>query len=676
MNCHPTLCGMRVTLADDRVVAVEGDPDNPDSRGFLCVRGRAAAEIRDNPLRLRTPLRRVGLRGAQQWEPISWDTALHTIAAQIATTPRDQSALWFGHGAGVNGASRPLLMRFGHLSGLQVWNPAMVCWALGGYGLGLTGVLECHTKEDMAAHSQTILLWGANLASQPTTAPHLIAARRRGARVILIDVRQTEAARHADEVLLIRPGSDAALALALAHVIVSADLHDPDFIAAHTLGFAAFAAHLAAFTPEWAAPITGLPAETIRGLAHRYATAGPAMIILGGSSIFKHQHGWEPARAIACLPALTGQLGRPGTGFGPRHRGFTRGVGLAAPDGLEQRPPGNYIPSHMPSIAAALEQGRINTMILLGTNMLSSFADAGAVERGLARTKLVVAVDIFMNETIRRAADIVLPGTVWIEELGLKDTATHIYLMEHGIAPLGEARSIPSILRALADQLAVNDFFPWADDQAYVDALLAPQPDATGAALTVAALRASAGRHERSALSHVAYPDLHFHTPSGKIEFLSERAAQVGLPALPSYTPSAFSSDDLADPAYPLRLAQGRTLNHFHSFYDNGQALPSLAPRNRAPELWVNPLDAAERGITHGSAAIITNGGGELTVQARITPDVPPGVLWLRDGWFGLNHLTNGAETLAAAAVDLVDARRIPGGQSAYDLRVEVRAAT
>lgn len=676
MNCHPTYCGMRVELAGERVVGITGDPENPDSRGFLCVRGRAAHEILDNPRRLLSPLRRAGPRGADRWERISWDEALATVADAIRAAGRRRVGLWPGHGAGVTGVSRPLIMRFGHLGGFQVWNPAMVCWALGGYGLGLTGVIETNTKEDMAAHARTILFWGANLASQPTTAPHLVEARRRGARMALIDCRRTEAARHADETLLIRPGTDAALALAMAHVIVGEGLADEAFLREHTLGFEQFAAHVERLSPEWAAPITGVEAGRIRALARSFAAETPSMIVLGGSSLFKHRNGWEAARAIACLPALVGQLGVAGGGFGPRHRGFTRGDGYAALEASDRRPPGPYVPNHMPSIEQALAEGRIDVLLLLGTNILSSFANAGAVERGLARTGLVVAVDIFTNETIRRAADLVLPGTIWLEELGIKDTATHLYLMERALPPAGEARSIIALLRELAARLEIEDFFPWGSTEGYLDALLAPQRGAEGLPLTVARLREAGGRWKRSGLSHVAYPDLRFHTPSGKVEFWSERAREVGLPPLPEYTDSPFTAPDGPEAArYPLQLGQGRTLTHFHSFYDQGRALPSLAKLNRAPELWVHPLDAVDRGLESGEAAALYNDGGELAVVVRVTEDVLPGVVWLRDGWFGLNHLTNGAGALPAEAVDLVDMHRIPGGQSAYDARVDVRRA-
>src|SRR5215467_5522848 len=183
MNCHPTFCGMLVDVsAEGRVLAVTGDPENPDSRGFLCIRGRAAVEIPHNGRRLAQPLMRDGRRGEDRWRAVSWSEAIDRIVQAIEATRRERVGFWFGHGAHVTGINRPLIMRFGHLGGMQVWNPAIVCWAMGAYGLGITGVIESNTKEDMAAHSRFVLLWGANLASQTTTAPHLLEARRRGAR--------------------------------------------------------------------------------------------------------------------------------------------------------------------------------------------------------------------------------------------------------------------------------------------------------------------------------------------------------------------------------------------------------------------------------------------------------------------------------------------------------------
>src|SRR4029453_16843666 len=255
MNCHPTLCGMLVDVEDGRLVSVRGDPDNPDSRGFLCIRGQASREIIDNPARLLHPLIRAR-RGSEDWRRATWDEALELIVDRMQAAGPEAVGTWSGHGLFANNygtrVASHLLRRFANLYGAQWWNPTMICWGLGGFGLGLTGTLETNTKEDMGAHAQLIVLWGANLASQPNTARHLTAARRRGAHVVTIDVRETEAAAQSDETLLVRPGSDAALALAMMHVIVAEGLVDRAFVTEHTVGFDALAAHGTAPSPPWA----------------------------------------------------------------------------------------------------------------------------------------------------------------------------------------------------------------------------------------------------------------------------------------------------------------------------------------------------------------------------------------------------------------------------------------
>ncbi|GAC1449385.1 MAG: molybdopterin oxidoreductase family protein [Ktedonobacteraceae bacterium] len=665
MNCQPTQCGMIVEVADNKLQTLKGDPGNPDSRGFLCIRGTAAREIFDNPKRLLHPLRRVGQRGENRWEECSWDEALAMIVGSIKQTLPERVGLWRGHGAGTTGVLPTLVTRFGHVGGFQHWASAIVCWAMGGYGLGLTGLLEVSTKEDMAANARTVLFWGSTFSSQPGIAPHLIAARKRGAYVVHIDTRRTEMSRHADEVILLQPGSDAALALAIAHVIIQDGRVDQEFVDAHTLGFAEFSAHVRQYTPEWAAPITGIEPERIRDLARRYATDTPAMIVLGGSSMYKHQHGWESSRAIACLPALIGQLGFAGAGMGPRHGASTHSEGYANVMPDVKRPPATFIPNHMTTITEALESGRIDVMLMLGSNILSSFSSTNDVARGLERVKLIVSYDLFMNETSRRFADLILPGTAWLEDIGLKQTATHIYLMEQALEPEGECRTLTSILRHLAAELDIADFFPWQDDEGYLNALLSAQRTEAGEPLTVDHLRQQGGYWERNKLSHVAYPDLSFHTPSRKVEFWSERARQVGLSPLPSYSAPVQE-------AYPLRFCQGRTLTAFHAFFDEGQALPTLAKANGAPELWIHPQDAQKRDIQSIRPIRIANERGQFEARARVTDDVLPGVVWMRDGWAGVNRVTSGAPVIPLVANDIVPG--IPGGQATYDAWVEVQA--
>jgi anaerobic selenocysteine-containing dehydrogenase len=664
MSCHPTLCGMLVEVEEGRLVQVSGDHDNPDSQGFLCVRGQASREIIGNPKRLLRPLVR-HRRTEDAWREATWDEALDLIVSRLQAVGRETVGLWSGHGnAATNYGTRiggQLMRRFAHLYGCQQWNPTMICWGLGAFGLGLTGILNTNTKEDMGQHANLILLWGANLASQPNTARHLIAAKRRGAYVVTIDVRDTEAAAQSDEVLRIRPGTDAALALAMMHVIVGEERYSKDFVAQHTTGFEELVAHVKDYAPTWAADITGIPAAQIVALARRYASTRPAMIVIGGSSMHKGANGWQGGRAVACLPALTGNLGLPGGGLGPRHGSTSHGQALASIVPTTPRPPGTYIPNQMSRMIEALVDGRVRAMLLFGTDMLSSFADAKRLAIGFARTDLIVSHDLFMNETIRRFADVVLPGTSWLEQLGCKMTNTHLYLMEQALEPPGETRSLTWILKALADRLGFTTFFPWTTEEEMIDAILAHP--STGYA-TVADLRAEGGMRAMS-ISHMAYPDHCYHTPSGKVEFYSERARELGLPPLPGH-------EDLPGSAYPLTLRQGRTLTHFHGFYDHGRALPSLAKLDPAPRLWISRRDAAARSLQDGAPIRIYNERGEFQAYAQVTERIPSGTVWMRDGWEGLNRLTSGAPAIPDEAVDIF---HFAAGQAAFDAMVEVGPA-
>lgn len=672
MNCHPTLCGMLAEVRDGELLGVKGDPDNPDSRGFLCIRGQASREVFGNPARLLHPL--VRERRSDPFRQATWEEAYARIVDSIHSAPPQATAIWPGHGSLTTSYGTrfgpQLMARFANLHGSQFWNPTMICWGLGAFGLALTGLLETHTKEDMGEHSQLIVLWAANLASQPNTARHLLEAKRRGAHVVTIDVRHTEAAAKSDEVLLVRPGSDAALALALMHVICEERLHDAAFVEQHTVGFGALAQQVKSYPPAWAEGITGIAATRIVELARRYAATRPAMIVLGGSSMHKGGNGWQASRAIACLPALTGNLGMAGGGFGPRHGSAAHGRGLGSITAAERRVPGTAWPNQMSDVLAALREGRVHTLLQLGSNMLSSFPDAAAVAEGLARTGLIVSHDLFLNHTAQQFADVVLPGTAWLEELGAKATHTHLYLMERALAPAGESRSLYRVLRELAQQLGVPDFHPWADEEGMIDAVL--DHPCTGRA-TVASLR-EAGGFVAMNVSHVAYPTATFDTPSGKVEFESERARSLGLPALPSFESSplnAVGAPAGSDAQHPLVLTQGRTLGHFHAFYNNGQALPTLARREAEPAVWVSPADASARGVADGAAIRVFNRRGELRARAHVTPRMPAGTLWLRDGWPGLNSLTAAAPVLPDSAVDVFG---FSAGQATFEARVDLAA--
>ncbi|MGB0505888.1 MAG: molybdopterin-containing oxidoreductase family protein [Pikeienuella sp.] len=660
MNCHPTLCGMRVEVDEGIVTSITGDPDNPDSQGYLCMRGNAAHEIVSSPDRLKVPMQRVK-RGVDEWREISWEAALDLMVGQMRKAGPEAVGIWTGHGTAVNdygvGVKRGQSQRFANLYGAQRWDGAMICWGMGGFGLGLTGALETSTKEDMGDHSEMIVLWGANTVSQANTIRHVDRAKRRGAEIVVVDVRRTEVSALADDVLLVRPGSDAALALAMMHVIVAEGLHDDDFIAAHTVGFDALRDHLADKTPEWAAELTGLSAEVITAFARAYGATRPAMIVLGGSSIHKGGNEWKAARAISCLPALTGDYSRAGGGLGPRHGARSHGAAFNDIGAADRRAPGPIVPNQMEAIIEALEGGDLEVMLLLGSNILSSFADSNRLRAAMEKTDLIVSYDIFANQTTREIADVILPGTIWLEEIGVKATNSHVYLSDQVLPPAGQARPMSELYRELGERLGVEDVYPWESQEEAINEVL--DHPATGHA-TVESMRANGGRAALN-ISPVAYPTHEFHSPSGKIEFYSERAVEMGLPALP--VASAPRSAD------GLVLAHGRTFAHFHSFYDNGRVLPTFAAREVAPQLWLSPDDASARGVADGDDVRLTNERGTFQAVAKVTPRMPAGAVWVRDGWAGLNALMDSTAVLPEPALA---AFPFSVGQSDYGAIVQV----
>ena len=458
-------------------------------------------------------------------------------------------------------------------------------------------------------------------------------------------------AEQSDRVFLIKPGSDAALALAMMHVIIAEGLEDAEFIAQHTIGFDKLRNHVAKLTPEWAAIETGIPADQITALAQDYANSQPAAIIMGGSSIHKGANAWQPARAISCLPALVGGYGMAGSGLGERHGARAHGAGFQTIAAADRRKPGTYVPSQMSEITMALDDGRVKALLLFGSNFISSFADATRVASALENLDLVVCHDLFMNETARRHADVVLPATAWLEDLGCKATHTHVYLAEKVLEAEGEARPVQDVVRDLAHRLEVDDVYPWASQQEMLDTVL--NHPGTGY-VSIAKLRENGGMAPMR-VSHVAYPTRAFATPSGKVEFYSERARSVGLPPLPSHNQIVADID-----AHPLALGTGRTLTQFHAFYDHGQALPLLAKRDPA------------RGLEDGDPIRIFNHRGAFEANAHVTDKIPSGVVWMRDGVAGLNNVTSGDSVLPKNALDFF---YFTVGSAAFAANVEVTKA-
>ncbi|QQE76876.1 molybdopterin-dependent oxidoreductase [Alicyclobacillus sp. SO9] len=664
MNCHPTYCGMKVSVDETGEVHIISNRDHPESKGFLCQRGRNVHEIIDHPRRILHPLQRNSRESA--WVQSNWDTIMERLGENLRRPER--SAIWMGHGAVVSDVNRPLLFHFADTLGIKIWNPAVVCWGAGAYGLAATGVVETNTKEDVAANAEFILMWGWNVASQPTSAPFVVQAKKRGAQVTAVDCRRSEVQQIADEVLLVKPDSDAALALSMAHVIIREGYLNREFIKKHTVGFDEFAESIESYSPAWASKVTGLSERQIVELAKQYALSPASIIFMGASSMFKGQNGWLASRAIACLPALTGHVGKPGAGFGPRHRGFVKALDYA---GLGPVPPSREsLPSHMENMLRVLQSGEIDTLFLFGTNFLSSFADARRVEAALTHVKCIVAHDIVMSRTMKQVADIVLPGTVWIEELGLKATDTYVYLMDKVREPVGQARSIADIL---SERLG-NPQASFQTQKDVVNQLL----KGLGKDITADSLRENGGKWPRQAES-VGHSSLLFHTPSRKIEFASDLLESFGLARLP--VPQFHRSHKTnQEERYPLSLRTGRSGTAFHSFYDEGRMLAKVYERERTPVLWLNTNDANARHIEDGMDVEIFNEKSSFQAKAFVSNSIIEGAVWIRDGWFGINHLTDGISPLPVTASEGLlpiqmpgGVKRIPGGQSSYVAKVDVR---
>ena len=251
----------------------------------------------------------------------------------------------------------------------------------------------------------------------------------------------------------------------------------------------------------------------------------------------------------------------------------------------------------------------------------------------------MISTDLFLSETARRAADIILPSTSWLEELGCKATNTYLYLMDKVLDAPGETKSFVDVLKSLAARLGLEKFYPWLTHEACINTVI--DHPFTGHA-TVAKLRDSDGRVALQT-SHVAYPTHAYHTPSGKIEFYSDRAEQAGLPPLPE------PADDIVRD-FPLTLCQGRTITHFHSFYDQGQALPNLAAKNQGPELWMSRADANARKLGHGNAIKVFNGNGFFAAVAYVSDSMPVGTVWMK--WLGrAKQVTSGSPVLPLEAL-------------------------
>jgi anaerobic selenocysteine-containing dehydrogenase len=617
-DCYDA-CGIAVVIRDGAIRHVRGDPAHPVSRGKLCRKcsiGYNGAYL-DSGERLTRPLRRVGAKGEGLFEAISWEEALAGIAGRLRDI--EGRKVLNAHYTGtfsLLGYFFPL--RFFHRLGATEIDPDTICNKAGHvaleyvYGTSLLGF-----DPRTAADSACILVWGANpSASAPHAHDHWLPESP--ARVIVVDPVRTATAASADLHLQPFPGSDAALAFALLHVIVREGLLDDAFVREHTIGWDALETVVAACTPAWGQDVTGVPAQLIEEAARIYGS-GPSLLWLG-QGLQRQRTGGNVVRACALLPAVTGNLGKPGAGFlylnGTESRRIDEDYLAAAHLGQDAPAP----ISHMDLAAALEDRERSEALFCWNINIAASNPDQARLHAALRREDLLtVAVDLFPTDTTD-FADYVLPAASFLEFDDLVASYFHLTLAAQvkAVEPLGDSLPNTEIFRRLARAMDYGEPELYENDTTVIETVL----ERSGVGLRFAELAAT-GTVPITAEAVVQFPDLRFPTPSGRIELVSSRAEADGLPPHP--LPLADKRPRkgwlrLLSPASPWLLND--------SFANDAKIARRIGPATVA----LHPDDAAERGLVEGAHAVVANDTGSLELTVTISDALPRGVAYTPKG--------------------------------------------
>ena len=616
-DCYDA-CGVEVALRDGRIRHVRGDRAHPVSRGRLCRKCATAYNgvMLDPAARLTAPLVRRGAKGEGRFEPVSWEDALTLIAERLRSVPGRTvlNAHYTGTFA-LLGYHFP--QRFFNRLGATEVDPDTICNKAGHVALDyLLGTsvdgFDPRTARDAAA----ILVWGANpSASAPHQHEHWLAEAP--GSVIVVDPIRTPTAAAADLHLAPFPGSDAALAMALAHVMARDGLLDRAFLAEHTVGFDELEPALEPLTPAWGEAATGVPAALIEDAAHRYAR-GPSLLWIG-QGFQRQPRGGNAVRAVGQLAALSGNIGRPGSGVLYLNGAHSRGLDEDRLAGVSLRGPRIPAPiSHM-DLAARLEDAQASRALFCwNINIAASNPDQERLRAALAREDLfTVAIDLFATDTTD-LADVVLPAAGFLECDDVVASYFHLSIgaQVKATEPPGEALPNTEIFRRLAAAMGFEEPELHETDDAVIATLLG------GVGIDFAALAAQ-GTIWTSSEPHIQFADLRFPTPSGRIEIASARAAADGHPRVP--VPHA---DPRPAPGH-LRLLTPASPWLLNDSFANDR---KLARRIGAATVAVHPADAAERGLAEGDTVVLANGTGRLTLTLALSDELPRGVAYAPKG--------------------------------------------
>lgn len=669
---------MLVTVKDGRAVKVAGNPDHPVTQGFLCAKVNRYVERTYHDDRLRTPLRRTGPKGSGQFAPITWDEALDEIAARLASVVSGHGAeavLPYSY-AGTMGLVQAESMdrRFFHTLGASKLDRT-ICSMAGTIGLRMTLGASVGADSEGVPESDLVLLWGTNtLTANPHLWPFITRAREGGARVICIDPIQTRTALQCDEWIGIRPGTDAALALGMMHVVFARGLQDDDYLERHTLGHEQMRIRAAEWTPARTAAVTGLPEAVITSLGERYGRAKAAFIRVN-YGLQRHAGGGMAVRTIACLPAVAGHWRRAGGGVQlstSANFAFNRAALHRVDAGPDTRTINMIrLGEALTADDAGVGGPPVKALIVYNSNPAAVAPERNVVLRGLAREDLfTVVLEHFQTDTADYA-DIVLPATTQLEHWDIHFAYGHHYvtLNRPSIAPVGEAKPNSEIFRLLAARMGMTDPMMRDDDLALIRQALASQsPKLDG--ITLETLLEHGYTRLNVPTPYLPYADGGFSTPSGKCEFHSQRLAGMGFDPLPTYIPPYESPE--RDPAlvarFPLTLISSPAHTFLNSTFVN---ITSLRRQAREPEVLLHPADAERRGIGAGMMVTVHNDRGAFLAKARVEPSIREGVAWAPSIWWGklAGDGANANQTTSQRETDLGH------GPVFYDNQVEVSVA-
>ena len=684
----PDACGVLITVEDGRATKIQGDPGHPVTQGFLCAKVAKYLDRVYSPDRVLYPMRRIAAKGvaaAQQsfaphgqpraavptqaestqiWQRITWDEALDEIVSRFRKITAEfgsEAILPYSYGGtlgALNGASmdRRFFNRLG-ASELE----RTICSSAGEAGLESVMGVKLGTEPEQFIHSRYIIAWASNIHGNNVHLwPYIVEARRRGAKLVVIDPYRTRTAACADWYLPINPGTDGALALAMMHVIIGEGLHDADYVARHTLGFDELREKVKAYPPERAAQWTGIAAKDIYKLAREYATVRPSVIRVN-YGVQRSEGGGMATRAISMLPCIIGSLKEVGGGI---HLS-TSGAFDLNKDALRRpdlKPEGSDRPSRVVSMVRlgealnTLTGPPVKALFVYSSNPAAVCPNHNEVVRGLRRPDLFTVVhEQFFTDTTDYA-DIVLPATTFFEHKDLQTAYGHYYLQvsDQAIEPLGECRANVEVFRALAERMGFNDpCFGESVDEMIDGALASSNPWLQGISrerlqrerqvrlnfgcqFPVSSFQsetAQGASHDCEA-PFLPFVNGNFRTPSGKAELYSEAMKASGLDPVAGFTPPAESRHGGQGNAFPLELLARKADNFMNSTFANQ---PSIREMEEMDLLEMHSADAWARGIADGDVVRVHNGRGEIFLKARVDGAVQAGVVSARLSWAKLS---------------------------------------